>query len=200
MASDKSTTEAMAVSTADKSKPCFPLAGQAKDGWSTEDEATATCYCGGIQLSFVSQIKRAYGQTELTQQQPINRDKGLVKTFVCNCADCRKITASMFASNFTVEDSHLKHLRGQELLKTYGQNETIASGKKMTNYFCSNCGTLMYRVGERLPGVSILRIGTVDDFSLHETKLRPTEEHFTKDRVSWFSGVTDVEKSFPAQG
>ncbi|CAG7555753.1 unnamed protein product [Fusarium equiseti] len=183
MASDKSTTEAMAVSTADKSKPCFPLAGQAKDGWSTEDEATATCYCGGVQLSF-----------------PINRDKGLVKTFVCNCADCHKITASMFASNFTVEDSHLKHLRGQELLKTYGQNETIASGKKMTNYFCSNCGTLMYRVGERLPGVSILRIGTVDDFSLHETKLRPTEEHFTKDRVSWFSGVTDVEKSFPAQG
>ncbi|KAJ4130209.1 hypothetical protein NW768_007192 [Fusarium equiseti] len=183
MASDKSTTEAMTVSTADKSKPYIPLAGQARDGWSTEDEATATCYCGGVQLSF-----------------PINRGKGLVKTFVCNCVDCRKITASMFASNFTVENSLLKHLRGKELLKTYGQNETIASGKKMTNYFCSNCGTLMYRVGERFPGFSILRIGTVDDFSLHEMKLRPTEEHFTKDRVSWFSGVTDIEKSFPAQG
>lgn len=54
MASDKS-TETMAVSTADKSKPCFPLAGKARDGWSKEDEATATCYCGGVQLSFVSQ-------------------------------------------------------------------------------------------------------------------------------------------------
>lgn len=53
MASDKLT---MAVSSADKSKPYIPLAGQARDGWSTEDEATATCYCGGVQLSFVSQI------------------------------------------------------------------------------------------------------------------------------------------------
>jgi hypothetical protein len=106
----------------------------------------------------------------------------------------------MFASNFVVENSHLEHVRGKDLLQTYSQNETIGSGKAMTNYFCSNCGTLMYRVGERFPDVSILRIGTVDDFSLHETKLRPVEEHFTKDRVSWFTGVTDVEKSFPGQG
>lgn len=119
---------------------------------------------------------------------------------MCNYADCREITASTFASNFIIEDSLLKHLRRQELLKTYSQNETIGSDKKMANYFCSNYRTLIYRVGEHFPSVSILRIGTVDDFSLHETKLRPVEEHFTKDRVSWFSGVTDVEKTFPAQG
>ncbi|KAF0635440.1 hypothetical protein FPSE5266_08075 [Fusarium pseudograminearum] len=106
----------------------------------------------------------------------------------------------MFASNFVVEDSVLEHVRGKDLLKTYKQIETIGSGQAMTNYFCSNCGTLMYRVGDRFPGTSILRIGTVDDFSLHETKLKPVEEHFTKDRVSWFSGVTGVEKTFPGQG
>jgi hypothetical protein len=44
----------MASSTIDKSKPYFPLAGGADDGWSTEDEATATCFCGAVQLSFVS--------------------------------------------------------------------------------------------------------------------------------------------------
>jgi hypothetical protein len=38
----------------DKTKPHFPLAGLASDGWSTEDEATATCYCGAVQLAFVS--------------------------------------------------------------------------------------------------------------------------------------------------
>ena len=58
---------------------------------------------------------------------------GLVNSFVCNCSDCRKITASMFASNFTVLDSHLKHLRGEENLKTWGQSQTIAAGNKMTN-------------------------------------------------------------------
>jgi hypothetical protein len=95
----------------------------------------------------------------------------------------------MFASNFTIKDTHLRHIRGQENLRTFCQADTIASHRKMTNYFCSTCGTLMYRVGESFPGQSILRIDTVDDFDLHETKLRPQSEIFCKDRVSWFGGV-----------
>lgn len=50
----------------------------------------------------------------------------------------------------------------------------------------------MYRVGSKFPGTSILRIGTVDDFSLHETKLRPRVEQFTKDRVGWLKGAEGV--------
>jgi hypothetical protein len=34
----------------------FPLAGNASDGWSNEDEATATCFCGAVQISFVRDI------------------------------------------------------------------------------------------------------------------------------------------------
>lgn len=42
------------MATADKSKPYIPQAGCANDGWSKEDEATATCFCGAVQLAFVS--------------------------------------------------------------------------------------------------------------------------------------------------
>jgi hypothetical protein len=96
----------------------------------------------------------------------------------------------MHATNFTILDTHLKHLRGQENLKTFGQSRTVfvktdGQDNTMTNYFCNTCGSLMYRVGKAFPGMSILRVGSVDDFSLHETKLRPTMEQFTKDRVSW---------------
>ena len=52
----------------------------------------------------------------------------------------------------------------------------------------------MYRVGSGFPGQSILRIGTVDDFNLHETKLRPQVELFTKDRVCWLPGLENVQK------
>ena len=38
----------------DNSKPWFPLAGEVTDGFSKEGEATATCLCGAVQLSFVS--------------------------------------------------------------------------------------------------------------------------------------------------
>lgn len=131
--------------------------------------------------------------TNFATPQP-TQGPGLVETFVCNCTDCRKITASMFASNFTIDDTYLKHLRGRDNLASFGQSHTIASGHKMTNYFCRTCGTLMYRVGAQFPGKSILRIGTVDDFNLHETKLRPQREQFVQDRVAWLSGVEGVEK------
>lgn len=60
----------------------------------------------------------------------------------------------------------------------------------------------MYRVGDSFPGQSILRVGTVDDFNLHETKLRPQSEIFCKDRVSWVSGVEGAVKfdAMPVKG
>ena len=100
----------------------------------------------------------------------------------------------MFASNFTIADEYLKHVRGRETLKTFAQDKTPISGKTMTNYFCNTCGALMYRVGEAYPGWNFLRIGTVDDFHLHETKLKPQRELFVKDRVSWIHSL-DVGKA-----
>ena len=39
-----------------------------------------------------------------------------------------------------------------------------------------------------------MRIGTIDDFHLHETKLKPGVEQFTKDRVGWLPGLEGVKK------
>jgi len=205
------------MATTDTSKPYFPLAGSATDGWSKEDEATATCYCGAVQLAFVSPASESALQrtcdlsagssfispplrsiyllsSDFACESQPTQGPGLIDTFVCNCTDCRKITASMFASNFVIADTHLKHLRGRDNLKTFSQKRTIASGQSMTNYFCSTCGTLMYRLSAKFQGHSILRIGTVDDFHLHETKLRPRLEQYTKDRVNWLSGVQGVRQ------
>ncbi|KAI8676311.1 CENP-V/GFA domain-containing protein [Fusarium sp. Ph1] len=165
---------------ADGTGPFFPRAGLAQDGWSTEEEATATCYCGAVQLSF---------------PQPLSKP-GFVFAFVCHCSDCRKITASMFTTGFIILDSHLKHVRGEAKLKQFGQSETIErKGNVMTNFFCSTCGSLMYRRAEGYPGASILRTGTVDDFKLAETVLRPTVEQYGKHRVDWLEGIEGVEQS-----
>ncbi|KAI1278320.1 Mss4-like protein [Xylaria sp. FL0933] len=158
------------AATADKTKPYIPHNSLQQDGWSKDTEATATCFCGTVQLA-------------LPTEAP-----GLVDVFVCNCSDCRKITASMFASNIIVKDEYLKHLRGRENLKSWSQSTTIGSGKGMTNWFCNTCGTLLYRTSEKNPNFSILRLGTVDDFNLAETKLRPKTEQFVEDRVNWFTG------------
>lgn len=100
----------------------------------------------------------------------------------------------MFATNFIIKDATLKHVRGQEKLTKFAMTKTIASGHTMTSNFCSVCGSLMYRVSSGIPGVTILRMGQVDDFKLHETVLKPRIEQFGKDRVNWLHGVEGVEQ------
>jgi len=149
----------------------FPLSGLARDGFSNEEEASATCFCGKVQMA-------------LPLKAP-----GLITVFVCSCYDCRKITASMFASNITVKYSATRFIRGEELLSEFSQKETIEAGNVMTNHFCSNCGTLMLRKSSGYDDMAFLRLGTVDDFNLHETILKPRVEQYCKDRVDWFEGV-----------
>ncbi|KAF2798029.1 hypothetical protein K505DRAFT_297324 [Melanomma pulvis-pyrius CBS 109.77] len=170
------TDQSAAAAASDISKPYIPLASLADDGWSTEDEATATCFCGKVQLV-------------LPTKAP-----GLVNTFVCNCTDCHKITASMFASNMTVLDTHSHFTRGEDNLSTFAQRKTVGSGNLMTNYFCKTCGTLMYRISEPFPEQRIARIGTIDDFHLHATKFKPSTEQFVRSRVEWFGGCEDAKQ------
>ena len=100
----------------------------------------------------------------------------------------------MFASNFIVKESETTHTRGKDKLTKFSQNKIIASGNTMGNHFCSVCGTLMYRISSGFPGLLITRIGTIDDFDLHATKLKPRLEQFTKDRVSWLKGGEGVRQ------
>ncbi|KAL2208765.1 hypothetical protein CC79DRAFT_1341330 [Sarocladium strictum] len=144
-----------------------PIVNLANDGWSTEDEATATCFCGAVQVV-------------LPLKAP-----GLLNRHVCHCIDCRKIGSAFYQSNITVADTHLRYTRGEENLATFSQEKTIRANAIMTNYFCKSCGTLMFRRGARFPGLTILRTGTVDDLALAETKLRPQVEQFIERRVAW---------------
>jgi hypothetical protein len=107
----------------------------------------------------------------------------------------------MFASNFIAADDHLRHLRGRDNMTTYTQSKTIETGNTMTNYFCKTCGTLMYRVSSGWPGQSILRIGTIEDFKLMETKLKPRVEQYVRYRLNWVNGMEGIKQvegnSFP---
>ncbi|KAK5134510.1 hypothetical protein LTR08_006427 [Meristemomyces frigidus] len=106
--------------------------------------------------------------------------------------------ASTFASNFVVADAALKHERGEDTLTRWAQSKTIASGSTMENSFCPTCGTLMYRRSTKYPGASILRLGTLDDVSLMEGKMKPTVEQYVQNRVSWLKGADGVEQHMGA--
>jgi hypothetical protein len=52
----------------------------------------------------------------------------------------------------------------------------------------------MYRRSSAYTGVSVLRAGTVDDFKLVETVLKPEIEQFLKYRVGWLKGVEGLRQ------
>jgi hypothetical protein len=126
--------------------------------------------------------------------KPIVRP-GLVNTFVCHCSDCRNVSASMFATNFTTLDSHTRFIRGEDNLTTFGQSHTTTTGNSMTNSFCKTCGTLMYRVGSIAPGTKFFRGGVVDDHSLHGSVLKPEVEIFTEHRTAWLEPIPGAKQN-----
>ena len=52
----------------------------------------------------------------------------------------------------------------------------------------------MYRISSGWPELLITRIGTVDDYDLHESVLKPRIEIYAKDRVCWLGGAEGVEQ------
>ena len=52
----------------------------------------------------------------------------------------------------------------------------------------------MYRISSGHPGMTIMRIGQVDDFEKHETVLKPRTEHFAEKRVKWMKLAEGVEQ------
>lgn len=91
----------------------------------------------------------------------------------CGFRACGGLTSAPPAA---VALTHLKYVRGKDVVKSYGQSETIGSprnGHTMTEYWCDNCGRLMYRVSSGMPDLAFVRVGAVDDFSLHESILKP---------------------------
>lgn len=62
----------------------------------------------------------------------------------------------------------------------------------MASHFCSTSGTLLYGVDSDFLGQSILQIGTVTDFHLHETQLKSQVEQFIESCGEWLDGVEGV--------
>lgn len=100
----------------------------------------------------------------------------------------------MFSSLLVVLASETSHVRGREKLTKFAQSKTVESGNTMESYFCSVCGSLMYRISSACPDLLVARIGTVDDFNLHDTLLKPRLEVYTRDRVCWYNGVEGAEQ------
>lgn len=59
---------------------------------------------------------------------------------------------------------------------------------------------LVWVKGEAMPGVLIVKAGTLDDLSLNETKYKPKAEIYCRNKFSWLPDVEGAAKFDGAMG
>ncbi|KAB8242510.1 ankyrin repeat-containing domain protein [Aspergillus flavus] len=90
------------------------------------------------------------------------------------------------SANLLIPESHFRITSGSP--KTYSM--THESGMNLTTRFCENCGSLLYKTGDRegFEGAVIVLAGTLDNTEDFE-KAKPEAEFFVKHRVGWWPGL-----------
>ncbi|KAH8807297.1 Mss4-like protein [Xylogone sp. PMI_703] len=125
------------------------------------------CFCGKIRIEYTGEVK-------LTAQ--------------CHCENCRHYTGALYSHNIRVSSD------GFEVTGSPKEVTVIAaSGKSITNCFCGDCGTPLFRYGDAFGGIGgdrIVQAGILDDLNeLSATK--PILEMFTEARVDWVHSLKD---------
>lgn len=79
----------------------------------------------------------------------------------CYCADCRRESGTGHVTAVAVPQPTL-HLTGETRTFT----KPADSGNTITNVFCPVCATTLYTNPSALPGLALIRAGTLDDPTL----------------------------------
>ncbi len=108
-------------------------------------------------------------------------------TGVCHCTSCQKESGTAFNVVVAVPQAALT-IQGSP--KSYAA--TGDSGKPNVSKFCPNCGSTILSDPAALPGISIVRAGTLDDTSW----LQPTMEIYCDSAQPWVKLGGDL-KRFP---
>jgi hypothetical protein len=94
---------------------------------------------------------------------------------VCWCKDCQKIS-----SNGTV--NAIFPTASIEISGTPSRYEKVAdSGNTVTRRFCANCGTQLFSDSTGRPGLTVIRVGTLDDPS----SIHPKTNIWSASAPSW---------------
>jgi hypothetical protein len=108
-------------------------------------------------------------------------------TGVCHCTSCQKQSGAAFSVVVAMPQAALA-IQGSP--KSYASRGD--SGKEVISRFCPNCGSTILSEPALMPGMIILRAGTLDDTSW----LKPTMEIYCDSAQPWVQ-LGGGLKSFP---
>jgi hypothetical protein len=98
----------------------------------------------------------------------------------CHCVQCRKASGAEFATNASVSAATFRVTAGSELLASYAWSPGQA------RFFCSRCGSPLFKRGADKPDQVRLRLGCLDS----ELQQQPLCHVFVSEKPAW-SEITD---------
>ncbi len=111
---------------------------------------------------------------------------GPVKLVVnCHCNSCRKRNGASYSTYCVVSQEDLDVVQGHESVETYEVEEI---GKKQ---FCLKCGSPLYTINKRYPGLYMVHYGSL----LEHGDLIPAFNIYCESKLPWVDAISRL-KSF----
>ncbi|EGP84204.1 unnamed protein product [Zymoseptoria tritici ST99CH_1A5] len=108
---------------------------------------------------------------------------------VCHCKPCQKTAGLNGSYNLIIPEGNFKKLSGSD----FKYSRKGDSGKSVNYSNCGKCATVMIADIEAMPGVVLVKGGTLDDESVM-AKAEPKVELYTKNRPSWCGAWSGAEQ------
>lgn len=104
-------------------------------------------------------------------------------TAICHCRNCQKQSGSAFSVVCAIPADAYAQQGETRVYEDRGD-----SGKGVARHFCPDCGSPIISVAEGLPGVVIVKAGTLDDFAA----ATPAAEVYCDSALSWLPALSDT--------
>ena len=106
-------------------------------------------------------------------------------TAVCHCTHCQRQSGGVFSTNLAIPDAAYVQTGETKVFTDKGD-----SGKAVWRHFCGNCGSPILSKVEVMPGLSLVKAGTLDDMS----GLTPGIEVYTDHAADWVAPIAGAQR------
>lgn len=104
---------------------------------------------------------------------------------VCHCTHCQKQSGGMFSTNLVVPEALYEQTGETRVFHDRGD-----SGQAVLRHFCGACGSPILSEVAVMPGLKLVKAGTLDDFS----GLTPSVEVYTDHAAAWVTPVAGAQR------
>jgi hypothetical protein len=108
-------------------------------------------------------------------------------TAICHCRHCQRQSGSAFSVVCAVPADSFTQQGEIRIFNDMGD-----SGHAVARHFCPECGSPIASIADALPGLVLIKAGTLDDFD----QTAPVMEAYCDSRLSWLPAMADTQK-FP---